>query len=57
MGSTSSRAFRPTSGLLDAIRAVRRFASDGEEVIHPEPARFDEVPIELPLPEGLDSIP
>lgn len=33
------------------------FASDGQEVIHPEPARFFEVPIVLPLPEGLDFIP
>jgi len=32
------------------------FASDGQEVIHPEPARFFEVPIVLPLPEGLNFI-
>src|SRR5262249_44001276 len=32
------------------------FASDGQEVIHPEPARFFEVPIEGPLPEGLNYI-
>ncbi|MDQ3622306.1 MAG: hypothetical protein M3463_07435 [Verrucomicrobiota bacterium] len=33
------------------------FASDGTEVIHPEPARFFEVPIHEPLPEGLNFIP
>jgi hypothetical protein len=30
------------------------FASDGETVIHPEPARFFEVPIQGPLPENLN---
>lgn len=33
------------------------FASGGNEVMHPEPARFFEVPILLPLPEGLNFIP
>jgi hypothetical protein len=33
------------------------FASDGATIIHPEPARFFEVPIQGPLPEGLNSIP
>jgi hypothetical protein len=33
------------------------FASDGETVIHPEPARFFEVPIQGPLPENLNYIP
>jgi hypothetical protein len=33
------------------------FASDGTEIIHPEPARFFEVPIVLPLPEDLNFIP
>ena len=33
------------------------FASDGTEVIHPQPARFFETPITLPLPEGLNYIP
>jgi hypothetical protein len=33
------------------------FASDGNIVIHPEPARFVEVPIVLPLPEDLSYIP
>jgi len=32
-------------------------ASDGEVVIHPEPVRFFEVPIVLPLPEDLGFIP
>lgn len=33
------------------------FASDGNEIIHPEPARFFEVPIEPPLPEVFGFIP
>jgi hypothetical protein len=33
------------------------FASDGKEVLHPEPARFFEVPIQTPLPEILNFIP
>jgi hypothetical protein len=32
------------------------FASDGKEIIHPEPARFFEVPIQGPLPEDLSYI-
>src|SRR5439155_7474004 len=32
------------------------FATDGAAVIHPEPARFFEVPISLPLPEKLNYI-
>lgn len=32
------------------------FATDGAAVIHPEPARFFEVPINLPLPENLNYI-
>jgi hypothetical protein len=32
------------------------FASDGETISHPEPARFFEVPIQGPLPEGLNYI-
>jgi hypothetical protein len=31
--------------------------TDGQQIIHPEPARFFEVPIVLPLPEGLNYIP
>jgi hypothetical protein len=33
------------------------FASDGAEIIQPEPARLFEVPISGPLPEGLNWIP
>ena len=33
------------------------FASDGETLMHPEPARFFEVPIQGPLPEELNYIP
>jgi hypothetical protein len=33
------------------------FASDGTEIIHPEPARFFEVPIQGRLPEDLNFIP
>ncbi len=33
------------------------FASDGATIIHPEPARFFEVPIVPPLPEDLVFIP
>jgi hypothetical protein len=32
------------------------FATDGQVIIHPEPARFFEVPISLPLPENLNYI-
>jgi hypothetical protein len=32
------------------------FATDGEVIIHPEPARFFETPIRGPLPESLDFI-
>ena len=32
------------------------FASDGTVIIHPEPARFFEVPVVGPLPEGLNYI-
>jgi hypothetical protein len=33
------------------------FASDGRDVIHPEPAKYFEVPIQGPLPEDLNFIP
>jgi len=33
------------------------FASDGTVIIHPEPMRFFEVPVVLPLPEDLGFIP
>jgi hypothetical protein len=32
------------------------FATDGKVTIHPEPARFFEVPIAGPLPEGLNFV-
>ncbi|HEY5864191.1 MAG TPA: hypothetical protein VI542_01350 [Candidatus Tectomicrobia bacterium] len=55
---------RSTPGLPDqpiALGAQQQiatfFASDGTVVIHPEPARFFEVPIMLPLPEDLSFIP
>jgi hypothetical protein len=33
------------------------FASDGTEIIHPEPARFFETPVRGPLPEDFNWIP
>jgi hypothetical protein len=33
------------------------FASDGQQIMHPEPNRFLEVPIQGPLPESLNYIP
>jgi hypothetical protein len=39
------------------VQVARFFASDGQEIIHPEPARFFEVPIQGLLPEDLDYIP
>jgi hypothetical protein len=33
------------------------FASDGMDVIHPEPAKYFEVPIQGPLPEDLNYLP
>jgi hypothetical protein len=32
------------------------FAWDGEVITHPEPERFFEVPIELPLPDDVNFI-
>jgi hypothetical protein len=43
---------------LEAQRQVAIFfASDGAVIIQPEPARFFEVPMSSPLPEGLNYIP
>lgn len=51
---------------LPALRDIARgmqeqvatfFDSDGVEMIHPTPAQYFEVPIELPLPEDLSFIP
>jgi hypothetical protein len=33
------------------------FASDGMDIIHPEPAKYFETPIQGPLPEDLNYIP
>jgi hypothetical protein len=33
------------------------FVSEGKTIIHPEPARFFEVPIRGPLPEALNDMP
>jgi hypothetical protein len=42
---------------LSAQRQIATFlASDGTDIIHPEPARFFEVPIVGPLPEDLNYI-
>ena len=38
-------------------RVALFLASGGELIIHPEPARFFEVPVLLPLPEDLSYIP
>ncbi|HET6576591.1 MAG TPA: hypothetical protein VFG68_23540, partial [Fimbriiglobus sp.] len=47
--------FRPiTRGAQEQIATF--FATDGTTVIHPEPARFFETPISLPLPEELNYI-
>jgi hypothetical protein len=49
-------AFREIAlGAQDQI--AKFFASEGETIIHPEPARFFEVPIQGPLPEELNYIP
>lgn len=61
----NGHGFMPTSGPLAyrdvALGAQRQiatfFASRGTLIIHPEPARFFEVPIRLPLPEELNYIP
>src|SRR5262249_62403410 len=38
-------------------QAATFFESDGTEIIHPEPSRFFEVPLQGPLPEDLNYIP
>jgi hypothetical protein len=49
-------AFRPIArGAQEQIAVF--FETDGAVIIHPDPARFFEVPIEGPLPEGLNYIP
>jgi hypothetical protein len=49
-------AFREISLGAQAQIAIF-FVSDGGTIIHPEPARFFEVPIQGPLPEELNYIP
>jgi hypothetical protein len=56
MVSTGIAAFRDIAlGAQDQI--ANFFASGGETTIHPEPARFFEVPIRGPLPEALNYVP
>ncbi len=54
MVSTNVAAFKPIS--LAAQEQIAVFFVTGE-IIHPEPSRFFEVPIALPLPEDLSFIP
>jgi hypothetical protein len=49
-------AFREISLGAQAQIAIF-FVSTSETIIHPEPARFFEVPIKGPLPEELNHIP
>jgi hypothetical protein len=56
MVSTNVAAFRDIA-LAAQAQIARFFASDGMTIIHPEPARFFEVPIQGPLPEALNYIP
>ena len=53
MVSTAPAAFRDISLGAQAQIAIF-FASNGQTIVHPEPARFFEVPIQGPLPEGLN---
>jgi hypothetical protein len=54
-GELTNATFRSISlGMQDQIATF--FASDGTVVIHPEPARFFEVPVVGPLPEDLNYI-
>jgi hypothetical protein len=56
--SLSQAPFRETGIALGAQEQIGAFfASDGKMIIHPEPARFFEVPIQGPLPEDLNYIP
>jgi len=56
MVSIGVAAFRDIS-LGAQAQIASFFVSDGETIIHPEPARFFEVPIQGPLPEELNYIP
>jgi hypothetical protein len=56
LGAITNSAWSDVAlGAQDQIAVF--FASNGAEVIHPEPARFFEVPIQGPLPEDLNFIP
>ena len=64
--STTTSPRRALRGVLRVARDIALgaqaqiatfFASDGETIIHPEPARFFEVPIQGRLPEQLNYIP
>ena len=56
MVSTNVPAFRDIA-LGAQAQIARFFASNGMTIIHPDPARFFEVPIQGPLPEALNYIP
>jgi len=56
MVSTNVAAFRDIA-LGAQAQIARFFASEGMTIIHPDPARFFEVPIQGPLPEALNYIP
>lgn len=56
MVRTDILAFRPISLPAQEQIAVF-FETDGEMIVQPEPSRYFEVPIVLPLPEGLNFIP
>jgi hypothetical protein len=56
MVSTGVVSFREIS-LGAQAQIATFFSSDGQTIVHPEPARFFEVPIQGPLPEELNYIP
>jgi hypothetical protein len=56
MVSIGVAAFREIS-LGAQAQIASFFVSEGETIIHPEPARFFEVPIKGPLPEALNYVP
>jgi hypothetical protein len=55
IGSTNELVRAIARGAQEQIATF--FASDGQVIIHPEPARFFEVPIQGSLPEDLNWIP
>jgi hypothetical protein len=56
-GTTSPRPLARAIARGAQAQIAAFFASDGTVVIHPEPVRFFEVPIQGPLPEDLNFIP